>query len=83
MNLDEIKPPTGAKLVTKSNTLPIVSALQHARELRVGGAGNVAIRMLNGDEVTLNGCVVGERILGFITHVLDTGTTATDIVAFY
>lgn len=83
MNLDEIKPATGVKLVSKSDSSPILSTKQSVRELRIGGAGDVAIRMLDGSEVIIKSCYVGERITGYITHVLSTGTSATEIVAFY
>jgi len=51
------------------------------RALWVGGEGTVAAVTVNGDSVTLAGCVGVVPVS--VRRILATGTTATDIVVLY
>lgn len=53
------------------------------RALRIGGAGNIALRDAAGTDVTYQGVAAGEYILLRARRVLSTGTTATNIVAIW
>lgn len=52
-----------------------------SRALYVGGAGNVKVTMLSGDEVTFTGAQAGTILPIRVTRVWSTGTTATTILA--
>ena len=67
--------PRGAITIAPSNTMR-----QPCREVYVGGAGNVAVRFRDGSEAVYLGCVVGTKLQGEFTHILLTGTTATNMV---
>lgn len=67
--------------VTPSDSADIKGG-QRTRGLYVGGSGNLAIRMDEGD-ITFVG-VVGGNVYPFRTkRVLLTGTTATNIIALF
>ena len=60
------------------------TALPNAtRALYVGVAGDVAVRLVGGDSVTLTNLPSGTLIPLRVTHVLGTGTTATGIVGLW
>jgi hypothetical protein len=73
-------PSSHASAVTPhdTNDLPFIS-----RALFVGGAGNVAVEMGSGDNVTFTGVPAGFILPIEVSKVLSTGTTATNIVALY
>lgn len=54
--------------------------LQGIRALWVGGAGNVAVRTIQGTTVTISGIVAGTLIPIEVDIILATGTTATLIL---
>ncbi len=46
----------------------------------VGGAGNIAVTLFDGSDVTLNGALVGTIYHLRVIKVKSTGTTATNLV---
>ena len=53
-----------------------------SRGIYVGSAGNLAVTMkAGGNDVTFVGVAAGSLLPLRVTHVLSTGTTASDIVA--
>jgi len=52
-----------------------------ARGLWVGGAGNVRVTMVNGDDVLISGVAAGTLLPFSVKRVWSTNTTATLIVA--
>lgn len=72
-------PLVGGFAVTPASTdLPVVT-----RALMVGGGGDVAVVMRNGDALTLPGLQPGAVYPLRVTRVLTAGTTATGIVGLY
>lgn len=69
---------TGAVAVTKSDT----TVFQKTRALWVGGAGDVAVRMINENLVTFTGVQAGTILPVQVDKVL-AATTATSILALY
>jgi hypothetical protein len=65
-----------ASSVTPSDTTEI-----RATSLYVGGAGNVAVEMAGGDDVTFSGVVAGTQLFIEVAKIKATGTTATNILA--
>lgn len=59
---------------------PHDSNTQAGRALYVGGAGDIAVVMKNGDEVTFSGVAAGTLLPIRVTKVKATGTTATLIL---
>lgn len=57
--------------------------LQACRALYVGGAGNVAVTMQGGGNLTFVGVAAGTILPIACTTVLNSGTTATNIIALY
>lgn len=55
----------------------------YARSLWVGVAGDVTIQTPRGTSVLFKGCGAGAIIPCHVKRLMATGTTATDIVAFY
>jgi hypothetical protein len=53
------------------------------RALMVGGGGDVAVTLRNGDTLTLPGLVPGAIYPFRVSRVAVSGTTATGIVGFY
>ena len=51
--------------------------------LYVGGAGNLKVLTVGGDEVTLTAVPVGTFVPVNVLRVFATGTTATNIVALW
>jgi hypothetical protein len=58
--------------------LPVVT-----RALMVGGAGDIAVVLRNGDQITVPGLQPGAVYPLRVARVLAAGTTATGIVGFY
>jgi len=54
-----------------------------ARSLRIGGAGDVTVINYRGASVLFANCYEGEVLPCWVRRVMDTGTDATNIVAFY
>ena len=73
--LNLITPADGAAAVT-----PHDSTANAYRCLYVGGAGNVAVEMVNGDEATFVGVPAGTFMPIRVAKVKLTNTTATNIV---
>lgn len=78
--LNLMTPADGAAAVTPHNTTALTIT---CRALYIGGAGDVAVTMKNGDTVTFTGVLAGTVLPVRCTHVKVTGTTATNIVALY
>lgn len=79
-----------AAAVTPSDTvdIPSVSTDPGAGKnngcvLFVGGAGNIKVKTIGGDEVTFNGINTGAFIPVQVVRVFATGTTATNILALW
>ena len=53
------------------------------RGLYVGGAGDVAVKDLSGNSVTLVGALAGSVLPIRCVQLLSTGTSATNVVALY
>lgn len=73
-------PARGAFAVTKSDATVFS---QPTRALYVGGAGDVAVRMLDQTTVTFVGVPAAGLLPIRVDKVLSTGTTATSIVGLY
>lgn len=72
-------PMTDGVAVTTSDS----TVLTTTRALFVGGAGNLSVVMSSGTTVTLTGVIAGSWIPLRVTKVKATGTTATNIAAFW
>lgn len=70
-------PATKGAAVTPSDT---VALAQTTRALFVGETGDLAVRLMSGDEVTLLNAAAGLIYPLRVTHVLATGTTAGGLV---
>ena len=73
-------PAGGAFAVTPHATDLLPNA---TRGLWVGGAGDVAGYMVNGDQVTFSGIQAGTLLPIRLARVLVAGTTATQMVGLY
>jgi hypothetical protein len=73
-------PAEGGFTVTKSD---VTVFAQPTRALWVGGAGDVAARMLDQTTVTFVGVPAGTLLPVRVDKVLSTGTSATSIVGIY
>lgn len=51
------------------------------RGIFVGGAGNLALRFVDGTTITLTGCAAGTVYRFCANRIVKTGTTATNLVA--
>lgn len=67
-----------AQAVTTNVDLP-----RPSRGLYIGGAGNAAVIMSDGSEVTFTGLLAGVFYPFSVTRVKTTGTTATNIIATF
>lgn len=56
---------------------------QITRALHVGGGGNLAVLMMNGEALTFTGVQDGSLLPVRVSRVLAAGTTATSIVGLY
>ncbi len=76
-----------AAAVTPSNTdnIPSVSGGENKQGciLYIGGAGNLKVLTIGGDEVTFQAVPVGTTLQVRVLRVFATGTTATNIVALW
>lgn len=75
-----------AAAVTPSNTVNIPAVTGGSNNgcvLYVGGAGNLKVLTVGGDEVTLIAVPVGTFVPVQVLRVFATGTTATNIVALW
>ncbi len=54
--------------------------LRSTRAIYVGTAGDLSVRLVSGDEVTLSSMIAGMVYPLRVTHVLATGTTADGLV---
>lgn len=68
------------KAIVPSDAIPLENV---TRYIYVGGAGNVAVRGQNGTAVTFTAPPVGSFLPIRATHVLATGTTATNLIAIW
>lgn len=78
-NIGKTEPAYDATSVSVSDT----ARIDPTRALFIGGAGNVKVDTVGGSTVTLNSISGGSIIPVSVTRVYSTGTTATNIVAFY
>lgn len=69
----------GAEPVTPSDTVSIPVT----RAIYVGGTGNLAVTMLDGQVVTFSGVPAGTTLYIQVTKVMATSTSATLILALY
>ena len=79
-------PARGGFAVTPSNSTTFDNVGPNnppARSLYVGGAGNVAVRFVDGSTVTFTAVPAGMILPVHVDRVLATGTTATGIVGLY
>ncbi len=79
-----------AAAVTPSDTVDIPSistdpgaGKNNGCVLFVGGAGNIKVKTIGGDEVTFNGINTGSFIPVQVVRVFATGTSATNILALW
>lgn len=70
-----------AVLVTPNDTVDLADG--NTKGLYVGGTGNVAVTMADGNDITFNALSVGTIHPISVKRVKATGTTATNIVAVY
>ena len=75
MSQGQTIPGMGAKAVTKSDSTVVAF-----RALWIGTAGDVAVEMSNGDQVTFANVNAGQLLPIAVQKVLSTGTSAADIV---
>lgn len=78
INADHTKPAYGAVAVTPNDSADLSIP---ARALYIGGAGDIALIMASGDEVTFSGCLAGTILPIQVIRVKSTSTTATNILA--
>ncbi len=71
-------PATHAAAVTPSDSVDLAN---FSRAIYVGGAGNLVVVMLSGEQVTFTGVQAGTILPIRVTRVRATSTTATAIVA--
>lgn len=82
---DADRPAVGGFAVTKSDAtvFGVAANTFKTRGLYVGGAGDVAVRFVDGNTATLVGVAAGSLLPVSVDKVLSTGTSATSIVALY
>ncbi len=73
-------PYTGGFAITKSDSTVFS---QPTRAVFVGGAGNLAVRYLDGTTDTLTGVLAGTLLPIRVDKVMSTNTTATNISGLY
>lgn len=69
-----------AQEVTPSDTTAL---RRESRGIYTGSGGDIAVKMVSGRSVTFAGTPAGAVLPLQCSHVLSTGTVATDIVALY
>jgi|TARA_R100001460_G_scaffold32823_1_gene64338 hypothetical protein len=75
-----------AAAVTPSDTLRIpdvAGGVNNGCVLYVGGAGNIKVQTVGGDEVTFVGISTGTFIPVQVVKVFSTGTSATNVIALW
>jgi hypothetical protein len=76
-----------AAAVTPSNTTNIPSVSGGTNDegciLYIGGAGNLRVLTVGGDDVVFNAVPVGTTLQVRVVRVFSTGTAATNIVALW
>lgn len=73
-------PPENAGAIVPDDAADLPQA---TRALYVGGAGDVVLRMLGGETVTLANLQAGALVPLRVARVLATGTTATGLVGLW
>ena len=73
-------PADNAAAVTPSDSTDLA---YNSRALYIGGAGNLAVTMAGGGDVTFTGIPAGSILPVRVTRVKATSTTATSIVNLY
>lgn len=73
-------PASGANSITPNNNTDLATV---TRAIYVGGAGDLRVKMINGDTVTLTNLAAGVIYPLRCSRVLATSTTATDLVGLY
>jgi hypothetical protein len=68
-----------AAAITKNDTTNIAPT----RAIYIGGQGDLAVRMIAGNNVTFFACPAGLLLPVQVDRVLATGTTATNITAVW
>lgn len=76
---DSTAPAHRAAAVTPHDT----NDIENTRAVYVGGAGNLKVKMHNGDEVTFTGVTAGTFMPIQVIRVFATGSTATSVLALY
>jgi hypothetical protein len=74
---DDILNPGGNAAVTPQSPRPLGCVLY------IGGAGDLVVETIGGDEVTFAGVLAGSFLPVQVRKVLSTGTTATNILALW
>ena len=77
---DRTNPAVGQQEITPHDTNPLDVI---TRGIYVGGTGNIKLKGLDGNDVTLYSCPAGLILPVETEHVYSTGTTATHLVALY
>lgn len=70
---------SSAVSLTKSD----VTVFGFTRGLYIGGAGDVAVRMRDGNSATFVGALAGTILPIQVDQLLSTGTSATNVLALY
>lgn len=78
-----VKPAAGPAGSAATVTPNDATAIPETMALWVGGAGDLALRFIDGSEVTIAGVAAGTVLPFRVDLVKTTGTTATSIVALY
>jgi hypothetical protein len=73
-------PAAGAKAITPSNTVEVISGCQG---IYIGGYGDLAVTTVSGDVVTFESCPSGSILPVEVRLVMATNTTATALVLLY
>jgi hypothetical protein len=78
--ISPVGPARGVVAVTKSDTTVFSPLL---RAIYIGGAGNVAVTAADGSVATFTAVPVGTTLHVACSKVMDTNTTATNILGLY
>jgi hypothetical protein len=73
-------PATHGATITPSDSTALANA---TRAIYVGGAGDLAVKLVGGEQVTLTGVTAGTIYPLRAAYVLSTGTTATNLVGLW
>jgi hypothetical protein len=72
-------PSTDAFAITKSDSIPLEKPI---KALRVGSAGNVTYKDLDGESHLFPNAIAGEIIYAAMTYVMSTGTAGGDFYGY-